>query len=105
VDWQRHGLGLPQAVATATEAYRNESDRLGAFLDECCIVEQYARASKNDVYAAYDQWCRDSGEHAVSKKKLGLMLAERGFTEGRNERHRYWNGVGLLAGGFAGAEP
>jgi putative DNA primase/helicase len=86
-------------VAEATEAYRNESDRLGAFLEECCIVEEYARAGKSEVYAAYEGWCRDSGEHPVSKKKLGLLLKERGFDEGRNERGRYW--IGLSTTDFA----
>jgi len=96
--WQREGLGIPTAVAEATEAYRNESDRLGAFLEECCIVEEYARAGKNEVYAAYEQWCRDSGEHVVSKKKLSQMLAERGFTDARTNRERTWLGLGLAEG-------
>ncbi|MEX2670903.1 MAG: phage/plasmid primase, P4 family [Phycisphaeraceae bacterium] len=97
--WQRDGLGLPAAVASATDAYRNESDRLAAFLDECCIVEQYARAGKTELYAGYEQWCRESGEYALSKKKLGQQLIERGFKEGRNKRERYWIGLGLADGG------
>jgi len=99
--WQREGLGIPVAVAEATEAYRNESDRLGAFLEECCIVEEYARAGKSEVYAAYEQWCRDSGEHVVSKKKLSQMLSERGFSEARTKHERRWIGLGLAGGGGA----
>ncbi|MCC5829278.1 MAG: hypothetical protein JJU36_07505 [Phycisphaeraceae bacterium] len=103
--WQRDGLGMPQAVAEATEAYRNESDRLGAFLEECCIVEAYARAGKSEVYAAYERWCHDSGEHAVSKKKLSQMLVERGFAETRTRHERMWIGLGLaeMGGVYAGA--
>jgi len=32
--WQREGLGEPEAVRDATEAYRVENDSLGAFLVE-----------------------------------------------------------------------
>ena len=99
LEWQRDGLGLPGAVASATDAYRNESDRLGTFLDERCVVEMLARVGKSELYAAYDAWCRDSGEHPVSKRKLGQLLVERGFGDGRNERERFWTGLGLPTGG------
>lgn len=99
LEWQRDGLGLPSAVASATDAYRNESDRLGTFLDERCVVEMWARVGKSELYAAYDAWCHDSGEHPVSKRKLGQLLVERGFGDGRNERERFWTGLGLPTGG------
>lgn len=94
--WQRDGLGMPAAVAEATNAYRQESDRLAAFLDECCVVEEYARVGKNELYAVYEAWCRDSGEFPVSKKKLGQQLIERGFAEGRSRTGRYWIGIGVI---------
>ena len=99
LDWQRDGLGLPGAVASATEAYRSESDRLAAFLEECCVVELCARVGKSDLYAEYARWCEASGERPVSKRKLGQVLIERGFGEGRNERERFWTGLGLPTGG------
>ncbi|MCK4873629.1 MAG: hypothetical protein KAS72_12980 [Phycisphaerales bacterium] len=103
LEWQCDGLGLPGAVASATEAYRSESDRLGAFLDECCIVEMRARIGKSDLYAAYEAWCRDSGEYAMSKRKLGQRLIERGVGEERTKHQRGWVGLGLLQGGHPDA--
>ena len=99
LEWQRDGLGLPSAVASATEAYRSESDRLAAFLDECCVVEMWARVGKTDLYSAYHTWSQNSGEHPVSKRKLGQQLMERGFDEERTKRQRNWIGLGLLTGG------
>lgn len=96
VEWRESGLRLPYVVAQATSAYRNESDRLGDFLDECCVVEPLARAGKSELYAAYEAWCRQSGEHAMSKKRLGIQLAERGFGEERDKRRRSWVGLGLI---------
>jgi P4 family phage/plasmid primase-like protien len=103
LEWQRDGLGLPHAVASATEAYRGESDRLAAFLDECCVVGEWARVGKSELYAAYEAWCRESGEHAISKKRLGIRLSERGFAERRDMRQRSWIGLGLIEGGLLDA--
>lgn len=103
LEWQRDGLGLPGAVASATAAYRSESDRLAAFLDECCVVEMWARVGKSDLYAAYHAWSQNSGEYPVSKRKLGQQLMERGFNEERTKRQRDWIGLGLLDGGLPNA--
>jgi len=99
LEWQRDGLGLPHAVASATEAYRNESDRLGDFLEECCIEDMCARVGKSELYVAYEAWCKQSGEFTLSKKKLGQRLGERGFAEDRNRVQRVWIGIGLIDGG------
>lgn len=103
VEWARTGLGLPSAVAEATKAYRTENDRVGEFLDERCIDEHFGtepaeRCAKDDVYRAYETWCRDSGEYVISKRKLGQLLQERGFQETRGHGgRRFWLGLGLKA--------
>ena len=38
LEWQREGLGMPEAVKAATANYRAEQDMLAAFLDECCLI-------------------------------------------------------------------
>lgn len=103
VEWQHDGLGLPSSVARATEAYRSESDRLADFLEERCVIDQQARVGKGELFYAYEQWCEQSGERAVSKKRLGIQLAERGFKEERESRRRWWLGLALLEGGAANA--
>ena len=100
LEWQRDGLGLPHAVASATEAYRGESDRLAAFIEERCVVGQWASVGKSKLYAAYEAWCRESGEYVRSKRWLGLRLAERGFGEQRDKHERSWIGIGLIEGGL-----
>lgn len=103
LEWQRDGLGLPHAVASATDAYRGESDRLASFLEERCIIADSAGIGKRELYAAYEAWCRESGEYTRSKRWLGLRLAERGFAERRDKHERSWIGIGLLEGGQSNA--
>lgn len=38
LDWQREGLGIPDEVRTATQAYRQEEDIVGQFIAECCCA-------------------------------------------------------------------
>ena len=103
--WQRDGLHLPDAVQTATSEYRQESDRPGNFLEERCIVAGLLRADKSDLYAAYEEWCKASGERPLSKRLLGIKLKERGFADARDKNRRFWLGLGLLAVGAAAEEP
>jgi len=95
--WQRDGLGTPQEVRAATEAYREEMDILGNFLEDRCVVTEQARVSASALYTAYKTWCEASGEYQKSQTLVGKLLAERGFTSDRvgKPQVRTWFGVGL----------
>jgi DNA polymerase I len=101
LEWQRHGLGEPEAVRAATRAYRTEQDAIGAFLDEVCVRDEQAFTPSDALYAAYTAWFEDSGElksTKLSKKMLGTRLAEHGFVQGRTRGRpqvRAWFGIGL----------
>lgn len=48
----------------------------------------------DETYTIYLKWCEDSGiKHPMSKKRLGKLLHDRGFKEGRN--HDGWFRRGL----------
>jgi putative DNA primase/helicase len=100
--WQMEGLEPPKAVKDATAAYRRAMDVVGRFIDECCILEDYAKVDSTTLYKAYDKWCSDNGETALTQHKLAQRLKERGL---RNDLERsstgriMWNGIGLTIGG------
>ena len=85
--WQRTGLSSPTAVMVATEDYRAEMDVLGAYLDESCVVSEVAYVSAADLYRSYVAWCEANGEHALSQRRLGPALVERGFERRSTGRH------------------
>ncbi|MHB1610069.1 MAG: phage/plasmid primase, P4 family [Sulfobacillus sp.] len=94
--WQKDGLQTPTAVRSATDAYREESDILGPFIAERCIVTREATASAKDLYAEYCTWCEDNRERAISQKAFGGRLTERGLEKQRSTGGRYiWLGIGL----------
>jgi putative DNA primase/helicase len=94
LDYQREGLGVPEEVRDATEGYRSEMDVLAAFLEERCVVNQRASAGASALYGAYKEWCADAGEAAISQRKFGRQLGERGFVKDKSGTI-IWHGIGL----------
>lgn len=78
--WREQGLGKPEAVKSATEAYLTAEDTLGAWLDECCErgSEDY-RTRSSDAYASYHAYIEAAGEGAVSQKRFVQRLEARGL--------------------------
>jgi P4 family phage/plasmid primase-like protien len=79
LEWQRDGLGEPDKVKAATQAYRLESDLLGKFLEQATEREEGAEARASDLYEAYRSWCELEGEKPMTQTMFGKKLAERGY--------------------------
>ena len=98
LEWQRNGLGVPQAVKDATADYRAEQDLLGDFLAERCVRDPQATVSAKSLWDAWKEWCEASSEREGTQRGLGLRLAERGFEQARGAKGvRMWRRVRLLS--------
>jgi P4 family phage/plasmid primase-like protien len=95
LEWQWAGLGVPQAVANATREYRAEQDVLGAFLEEECEILPTATVTSKALYAAYEAWCKRTGEPPIGQRWLAPRLIERGFQPTRTGAARGWVGLRL----------
>jgi len=96
MDWQREGLGAPDAVRQATEAYRSSMDVLAAWLDDCCVVDERVRGPASALYESYKSWCETTGERYLPQRTFGQRLAERGFTTSRGTGgKRHWEGIAV----------
>ena len=95
--WQTEGLKSPKAVAAATQAYRDDSDVIAAFIHEKCQTGRTCEISKADLYNAFVKWCLESGDDATSKREFGRCIAERGYKDDRkgDSRTRTWVGIKL----------
>ena len=78
LEWQRHGLGEPTAVLEATETYRKESDVLGQFLSDCCVVEPTGRVSQQTLRERYERWCGEAGVEAMGGRRIDERLKRLG---------------------------
>jgi len=103
LDWQKRGLGMADAVKTATSAYQAEMDVLAGWIADCCVVHRNAKARASALYRSYSEWCEQSGEHPESQRRWGMRLPERGFQRYSNDGVWY-RGIGLRTEGTEGTE-
>lgn len=70
--YQEEGLEPPETVKSATSDYRQQSDKIGNFINEC--LEKTGKNSKaKDIYEVYIKWCEDNGYGCENK---GNFFAE-----------------------------
>lgn len=94
--WQREGdLGEPKVVREATEAWREESDSLGAFLAAECELGEGFKAEAAGLFAAYQRFAVDTDADLMSKQAFGRRLTERGMVSERTKAARMWAGLKL----------
>lgn len=75
-DYADHGMGTPDAVTLATDAYRDDQDSVGKFVAEACMKTREGRVKVGELRSAYERFCRDSGDAPVSAKKFGEVLRD-----------------------------
>jgi putative DNA primase/helicase len=86
LDWQQHecDLALPEGVREATEDYRNDSDHIGDFINECCVrwpEAQGFKTPKERVYLAYCDWCKAIGEDILNRTAFNSRMRGHGLND------------------------
>lgn len=76
IDYENHGLQIPQVCLDLAGQYREEMDTVALFLDDCFEHDDQARMSWNDISEIYDNWQRVNGVR-MSKRKLNRELGNR----------------------------
>ena len=77
--WQKEGLREPEAVKELTGEYREESDPLRDFVQECCTLSPTAQASNTEMWQAYQEWCKANNErYPLGRKRFSQARWVRG---------------------------
>ena len=98
LDWQQQGLEAPDSVVAATKEYREESDVIGAFFDECCTLGQSEEVRGGVLYWAYSTWCRDNGHRPLSNPRFSRRVLERdAVTRSQSTGYRVYTGLSLTS--------
>ena len=100
--WQNDGLGIPAAVKDAGQAYREESDVIGRFFDDCCILESGHQTQASLLYQAFRNWCERNGEKGYAANKFGGLIGKEKQLEKIRTRIDkkscyVWKGIGVLS--------
>ncbi len=98
VEWRESGLQPPPAVVEATDNYFSDEDVIGKWIEDCCRVADYAKASIGDLFDSWEKWRTENGEREVTKRALGDRLEEKGFRREKGGKGRRLHvGIGLEA--------
>ena len=94
----REGIEFPREVSQAVDAYRAEMDYLGEFINEYTTPGgPYDTIAKDQLFQCWKQYCQDENIKPGSKKRLGIQLIDRGWTEYRERTgRRTWEGQKLI---------
>ena len=101
MEWQQRGLTPPASVTDATESYRVESDPVGQFIVDYCVMGDACEVGAAALYVAYKAWCATQGmgeREMLTATAFGRRIGER-FKKRKGNRGAMYGGVGLRAGG------
>lgn len=92
------GLQPPDSVLAATQEYRDESNPLGNFIEDCCTLDEYCATTKGRLYDGYKLYADGAGIWPLYKNKLSQVIAKLpGVKDGPRGIARTWIGVQLNA--------
>jgi putative DNA primase/helicase len=79
VDCLEGGLRVPAQVSDATREFREESDPVGTFLDQCCVItgEHVDSISARELADAVNYWLSEAGMGEWKPKTIGMKLTEK----------------------------
>jgi putative DNA primase/helicase len=97
-EWQRDGLNPPPVVVEAGRRYRDESDTLGRFIEDCCSVQPLAQVASGALYNAYKKFAEAAGERAMTAKDFPNELEHRGFERKKLKAGMVFLGLELTPG-------
>ena len=99
--YKKKGLEAPDSVIKATNQYKNESDKIGLFIEDCLIEIEYSIIAGCKVYESYKKWCFENGykEESINRFYRELrnrdMLEDSGTINGKTVR-RVIKGYSLI---------
>ena len=87
-------LVAPQSIIDSTNQYKEQSNPLKDFFEECCEIYLDAKIRISDLHNAYSEWM---GKYSLPKRDFNEYIRTNGFKEGRttkdNKTIRYWGGI------------
>jgi len=95
LEYQRHGLQIPDLVKEETEEYRRENDGIGQFLEEMTVAAPEFSAPKKKMQESIKEFCQSNSFNVPSQKEVSKYLREK-FQERHTEKGGLWIGVKVI---------
>ena len=86
--YQEEGLKMPESVAKATQEYRDQSDRISMFTNQCLQKQAGQELRSSAIYERYKTWCGENGYKYENAANFRKKMEAAGFVY---QRRRPWN--------------
>ena len=92
-------IAMESEIINASPApARMIEDSVQRFVDVQCEVGETNLVLAKDLYSAFQEWCRDTGQNDVSQRSFGMQLTALGLQRRRRGRGKHWwDGIKLTA--------
>jgi len=94
LDWQQHGIILPDIVRSATNHYKSTQDKLSMFIAERCVTGPQMRVKAGMLWGAFQAWAKGNGEQPGTSTAFGTAMGDGGFKKDAGKR--WYLGIDLL---------
>ena len=94
----KEGMKLPEAVVAATNAYREDSDKVWQFVQERLDEAPAMEVRTSEVYESYRSWCSENGCYPENSRNFNQAL--RGFATVVRRRPKRGGGATTLLLGY-----
>ena len=75
--------------------YIKENNWAEKFIEDCCVVGEMEQQSSNELYKAYQQWCKDTGEYPKRSSDFKAILESLGYSSKKTNKGIIWKGLSL----------
>ena len=89
---------LPKVVQDAIDAYREDNNWMGQFLDDCCDRGEELTEKSGELYQTYRSYCIQVGEYIRSTTDFYAALEGAGFHKRRSSKGMMVYGLKLKEG-------
>lgn len=91
----RGRFAVPGAVEADTRAFGQQNDVPAAFVDERCRLGPELSTPSRYLYAAYVQWCEETGHKPQSETRIATEWKRLGFEKEKTAYGNLWRGLAL----------
>lgn len=97
-DYLKNGLNPPDCVIKATQNYREQYDRVGMFIRDCCEIGKDKKVLRGNLNSAYERWCRkpENRFQPLGTQKFYNDILLRGFPIVKSSGEYYVKGLDVL---------
>lgn len=103
IEWQRGGgLRIPASIAAETAQYRADTDLLGSWIEERCLIGANRRLTRSEGYQSYRAFLGEQGTNAPKAVTFYRQMEARNFAQRKSMGLRYFDGLELRMDGARG---